>query len=300
MSLASRAFRFGVNMLAVGDTESWRRRVRWVDELGYDVVLVPDHLGVPSPWPALAVAAQISDRLRVGPFVLNAAFTNPALLARDVATVDQLSDGRVEFGIGTGYARAEFESAGIEYLPPGRRVDHLADTVQKTMSFLSDPDFTPRPVQSRIPLLLGGNGDRLLRMAAERADIVGYTAAKTGRDGALAPLTAAEFGDRVAYARAAAGSRADVVEWNLLIQIVEVTDDPIAVAEEHIARWGLTIGPQEFCDLPSVLIGSVSDLAGRLVELRENTGIGYITVLEPVCEQFAPVIARLREIDGTP
>ncbi|WP_247602889.1 TIGR03621 family F420-dependent LLM class oxidoreductase [Gordonia paraffinivorans] len=176
MSLASRAFRFGVNMLAVGDITSWRDRVRRAGELGYDVLLVPDHLGIPSPWPALAVAAQASGRLRVGTFVLNAAFTNPALLARDAATVDQLSDGRVENGIGTGYAREEFESAGIDYLAPGRRVDHLAATVQKTRSLLSDPEFTPRPVQARIPLLLGGNGDRVLRLAAEHADVVGYTA----------------------------------------------------------------------------------------------------------------------------
>ena len=151
MSLASRAFRFGVNMLAVGDITSWRDRVRRAGELGYDVLLVPDHLGIPSPWPALAVAAQASGHLRVGTFVLNAAFTNPALLARDAATVDQLSDGRVEIGIGTGYAREEFESAGIDYLAPGRRVDHLAATVQKTRSLLSDPEFTPRPVQASVP-----------------------------------------------------------------------------------------------------------------------------------------------------
>ncbi|GAC83706.1 hypothetical protein GP2_014_00640 [Gordonia paraffinivorans NBRC 108238] len=299
MSLASRAFRFGVNMLAVGDITSWRDRVRRAGELGYDVLLVPDHLGIPSPWPALAVAAQASGRLRVGTFVLNAAFTNPALLARDAATVDQLSDGRVEIGIGTGYAREEFESAGIDYLAPGRRVDHLAATVQKARSLLSDPEFTPRPVQARIPLLLGGNGDRVLRLAAEHADIVGYTAARTSRDGALSPLAAAEFAERVAFARDAAGERADAIEWNLLMQIVAVTDDPVAVAEEHIARWELTMSPQEFLDLPSVLIGPATDLAGRLVELRATTGISYITVLEPVCEQFAPVIARLREIDGT-
>ncbi|WP_455749051.1 LLM class flavin-dependent oxidoreductase [Gordonia amicalis] len=156
MSLASRAFRFGVNMLAVDSGASWQRRAQHVEELGFDVLLVPDHLGIPSPWPALATAAAATERLRVGPFVLNAAFTNPTLLARDVATVDQLSHGRVELGLGTGYVKEEFESAGIEFLPAGRRVDHLGDTVARTMSLLTDPDHTPRPVQERVPLLLGG------------------------------------------------------------------------------------------------------------------------------------------------
>lgn len=298
MALASRAFRFGVNMLAVDTTASWRSRARSVEELGYDVLLVPDHLGIPSPWPALAVAATATQRLRVGPFVLNAAFTNPALLARDVATVDQLSDGRVELGLGTGYVRAEFDAAGIEFRSAGRRVDHLAATVSQVTELLADRDHRPRPVQPRVPLLLGGNGDRVLRMAAEHADVVGFTAARTGPDGDLEPLSAAGFDERVAFARAAAGERAPDVEWNLLMQIVEVTDDATTVAEELIARHELSMSAQEFIDLPSVLIGSVSDIATRLVELRARTGISYLTVLEPALETFAPVISELRAVDA--
>ncbi|MGV6992755.1 TIGR03621 family F420-dependent LLM class oxidoreductase [Gordonia amicalis] len=298
MSLASRAFRFGVNMLAVDSGASWQRRAQHVEELGFDVLLVPDHLGIPSPWPALATAAAATERLRVGPFVLNAAFTNPTLLARDVATVDQLSHGRVELGLGTGYVKEEFESAGIEFLPAGRRVDHLGDTVARTMSLLTDPDHTPRPVQERVPLLLGGNGDRVLRMAAEHADIVGFTAARTGRDGDLEPLSADDFAERVAFARAAAGDRAGTIEWNLLMQIVEVTDDATGVAAKNIEKWELSMSPQEFLDLPSILIGTAADIADRLVELRETTGISYLTVLEPVLEQFAPVIELLRGVDA--
>lgn len=298
MPLASRAFRFGVNMLTVDTTSSWRTRARSVEDLGYDVLLVPDHLGIPSPWPALAVAATATQRLRVGPFVLNAAFTNPALLARDVATVDQLSDGRVELGLGTGYVRAEFDAAGIEFRPAGRRVDHLAATVAQVTELLADQDHRPRPVQPRVPVLLGGNGNRVLRMAAEQADIVGFTAARTGPDGDLQPLSAPDFDERVAFARAAAGSRAAEVEWNLLLQFVAVTDDATAVAEELITRHELSMSVQEFIELPSVLIGSASDIATRLVDLRERTGISYLTVLEPALEAFAPVISQLRAADS--
>ncbi|MBM7278087.1 TIGR03621 family F420-dependent LLM class oxidoreductase [Gordonia rubripertincta] len=297
MSLASRAFRFGVNMLAVDTSASWHHRGRHVEQLGFDVLLVPDHLGIPSPWPALATAAAATERLRVGPFVLNAAFTNPALLARDAATVDQLSDGRVELGLGTGYVKEEFEAAGIEFLSAGRRVDHLGDTVAGLTSLLADPEHTPRPVQERVPLLLGGNGDRVLRMAAEHADIVGFTAARTGRDGDLEPLSAVDFAQRVAFARAAAGNRVETIEWNLLMQIVVVTDDPMRVAEENIEKWELSMSPQEFLDIPSILIGSAADIADQLVELRATTGISYLTVLEPMLEQFAPVIGLLRGVD---
>ncbi|MHC3001797.1 TIGR03621 family F420-dependent LLM class oxidoreductase [Gordonia metallireducens] len=298
MSLANRPFRFGVNMLAVDTSSSWKERARHVEQLGFDVLLVPDHLGIPSPWPALATAAAATERLRVGPFVLNAAFTNPALLARDVATVDQLSDGRVELGLGTGYVKEEFESAGIEFRPAGRRVDHLGDTVTRVASLLNDPEHTPRPVQERVPLLLGGNGDRVLRMAAEHADIVGFTAARTGRDGDLEPLSADDFAERVAFARSAAGDRVDDIEWNLLMQIVVVTDEATRIAEENIEKWQLSMSPQEFLDLPSILIGSAADIADQLVTMRERTGISYITVLEPVLEQFAPVIELLRDVDA--
>ncbi|WP_238421818.1 TIGR03621 family F420-dependent LLM class oxidoreductase [Gordonia sp. 'Campus'] len=298
MSLVSRPFRFGVNMLAVDTGPSWLDRVRRVEALDYDVLLVPDHLGIPSPWPALAVAATVTERLRVGPFVLNAAFTNPALLARDVATVDQLSDGRVELGVGTGYVRGEFDAAGIEFLPPGRRVDHLAATVARVTTLLTDPEHRPRPVQSRVPLLLGGNGDRVLRMAAEHSDIVGFTAARTGPGGDLQPLSASDFDERVAFARGAAGSRATEIEWNLLLQIVAVTDDPVAEANRLVEEHDLTMSAQEFTDLPSVLIGSAADIAARLVELRARTGISYLTVLEPALEDFAPVIAELRRVDA--
>ncbi len=298
MSGAPRPFRFGVNMFTVDDAASWTSRARHVEDLGYDVLLFPDHLGAPSPWPALSVAATATQRLRLGTFVLNAAFTNPALLARDVATVDRLSGGRVELGLGTGYAKNEFEAAGIDFGTPGRRVDHLSSTVRKVASALDDPGVEPRPVQARVPLMVAGNGDRVLRVAAEHADIVAFTAARTSRDGELRLLTADDFESRVAFARRAAGARVPDIEWNLLVQVVALTDDPESVFERTPGATEAAGSAEAFAELPTVLVGSTAEIAERLVGLRARTGISYISVHEPALEEFAPIIPLLRAADA--
>lgn len=237
----------------------------------------------------------MTERLRLGPFVLNAAFTQPTMLARDVTTVDQLSGGRVELGVGAGYVKGEFDAAGIDYLPAGRRVDHLAETVRRVVGHLDDPDFRLRPHQRRVPLLLGGNGDRVLRMAATQADIVGLTGARTGPTGGMDLMSSTDFDERVAFARRAAGDRANDVEWNLLVQVVAVTDDPAAVVEPMLSQFGVSEGVEDFVALPTVLVGSAAEIADKLIALRERTGISYITVLEPALHDFASVIPLLRD-----
>lgn len=114
----ARPFRFGVNMLTPSGGPDWRTRCRRAEQLGYDVILVPDHLGLPAPFPALVAAAEATERPRVGTFVLNAAFWNPTLLAREAAGTDALTEGRLELGIGAGYVREEHDRAGIEFLSP--------------------------------------------------------------------------------------------------------------------------------------------------------------------------------------
>src|SRR5689334_3204339 len=155
---SSRPFRFGVNLLAPAPLEEWRAKCRRAEELGYDVILVPDHLGMPAPFPALVAAAAATERPRLGTFVLNAGFWNPALLAREVATTDALTGGRLELGLGTGYVEAEHETAGLPWGSPGERVDHLRHTVEELDRILGSDEFQPRPVQQpRVPLLIGAN-----------------------------------------------------------------------------------------------------------------------------------------------
>ena len=290
----ARPFRFGVNLMSLAPADEWRAKCRRAEELGYDVILAPDHLGMPAPFPALVAAAEATERPRLGTFVLNAGFWNPALLAREVATTDALTGGRLELGLGTGYVRAEHETAGLPWGSPGERVDHLRRTVEELERLLESDSHQPQPVQQRVPLLIGGNGDRMLRLTAEHADIAAFTAARTRDGGALEPLAAEELDERVALYRKLAAGRAEPAELNLLVQIVAVTDDPGAAIQPWLSHIP-DLTEQQVLELPIVLVGTLDDIVERVRAQRDRFGFSYLTVLEPNMEAFAPVIARLRE-----
>jgi len=281
-------FRFGVSLLASAPADEWRGKCRRAEELGYDVILVPDHLGMVAPFPALVAAAGATERTRLGTFVLNAGFWNPALLAREVATTDALTGGRLELGLGTGYVQAEHDTAGLPYGSPGERVDHLRRTVEELGRLLSD--------QPRVPLLIGANGDRMLRLTAEHADIAAFTGARPvpgSATGTLEPLTPEELDERVAaYHRLAAG-RPEPAELNLLLQMVAVTDDPAAALRPLLSRQPqLTV--DQALELPLVLAGPLEQITERVRAIRERYGFTYFTVLEPYMEPFGQVIEALR------
>ena len=290
----ARPFRFGVNLMSPAPAGEWRAKCRRAEELGYDVILAPDHLGMPAPFPALVAAAEATERPRLGTFVLNAGFWNPALLAREVATTDALTDGRLELGLGTGYVQAEHETAGLPWGSPGERVDHLRRTVEELERLLGSEGPQPQPVQQRVPLLIGANGDRMLRLTVEHADIAAFTGARTRNGGVLEPLAAEELDERVALYRKLAAGRAAPAELNLLIQIVSVTDDPGAAIQPWLSRIP-HLTEQQVLELPIVLVGTLDDIVERVRAQRDRFGFSYLTVLEPNMEAFAPVIARLRE-----
>ncbi|MGW2343267.1 LLM class F420-dependent oxidoreductase [Streptomyces sp. NPDC001661] len=289
-SRAARPFRFGVNLVTPAPDDAWRAKCLRAEELGYDVILVPDHLGAPSPFPSLVAAADATSRPKVGTFVLNCAFWNPVLLAREITTTVALTGGRLELGLGTGYVREEFEQAGLEWGTPGSRVDHLERTVAELDRLLSAPDQGPRP-----PLLIGANGDRMLRITAEHADIAAFTGARApnGNAGGLEPLTGDELDERVATYRKFAADRPESAELNLLVQLVAVTDDrPAAVQPllEHLPH----LTEEQVLDSPLLLVGTVEQITEQLLERRERFGFSYFTVLEPSMDALAPVIEALR------
>ncbi|MFF5434295.1 LLM class F420-dependent oxidoreductase [Streptomyces griseofuscus] len=289
----TRPFRFGVNMLTPASAAEWRAKCRRAEELGYDVILVPDHLGWVAPFPALVAAAQATERARVGTLVLNAGFYNPTLLAREVATTDALTGGRLELGLGTGYVREEHDAAGLPFGSAGERVDHLRCTVEELARLLGSEEYQPRPEQARVPLLIGGNGDRMLRLTAEHADIAAFSGVRTGSTRSLEPLTADELDERVARYREFAAGRAEPAELNLLIQQVAITDDPDTALKAVLERQPhLTL--EAALALPIMLVGPLEDVVAKIRAQRERYGFTNLTVLEPQMEAFAPVIERLR------
>lgn len=271
-----RNFRFGIGLRTVKSADRLRQKVRRFADLGYDVVHVPDHLGAPAPFPTMVAAASAAD-IRVGTFVLNAAFYSPALLTRDAVAVDVLSDGRLELGLGTGYVREEFDAAGIRYPSAGERVDHLRDTTVYVKKFAPS-----------IPVLIAGNGDRVLRIAAHHADIVGFTGG-----GLPTPENPDPMAERVAFVRTEAEKRCAEIEFNLAI--TGVPTDASGIPDLSLTRAyfpGAT--DEQLMSLPTVLRGSPQEIADRLRSHRERYGTTYFTVQDYHGEYFAHVIDALR------
>ena len=313
---AVKAFRFSYNIFGIHARDGFIQNCRRAERQGYDTVFAADHLGVAAPFPALVAAAAATQRLRVGTLVLNAPFWNPALLAREIATTDVLTGGRLEVGLGAGHMKWEFDEARIEWESFGARVERLKATIEQLhREFARDgyPQQAPlrqefnipvlRPAQ-RIgfggwgpPLIVGGTGDRVLRLAAAQADIVSIAGAFQVHGqppGTMRLGTATEADERVRYARQCAGERADQLEWHVLIQAVVETDDRSAAAAALARRFGDTMPAEEILATPFVLIGTVEQMAEQILRNRERYGFTYYTVHGPFADTFAPVIEQLR------
>jgi probable F420-dependent oxidoreductase len=318
----ARDFRFSFNILGITTRRAFIHTCREGERHGYDTVFAADHLGLPAPIPLLVAAAEATERMRVGILVLNASFWNPALLAREVATTDILTDGRLEVGLGAGHMKWEFDEAGLDWESFPARAERLSSTIAELGRFFStDPEnlgdglSAPRPVQrqgfagSGPPLLVGGTGDRILRIAAEQADIVGVAGAyqiKGQPPGTFRVGRAAEVDERLRFARDWAGPRADRIEWHLLVQTVILTDDRHAAAEglasdhrriaaeRNVTDPGALLSADELLETPFHLIGTAAEIAAQLRASRERWGFSYITVHEPFMAMFTPVIEHLR------
>ncbi|HEY2203680.1 MAG TPA: TIGR03621 family F420-dependent LLM class oxidoreductase [Pseudonocardia sp.] len=312
-----RSPRFSYNIFGIRSRDEFVATCRRAERHGYDTVFAADHLGIASPFPALVAAAEATERMRVGTLVLNAPWWNPALLAREVATTDLLTGGRLEVGLGAGHMKWEYDEAGVTWERLGARVDRLDACVDRLFrEFARDgyPDQAAlrdefgipalRPVQRSgfgghgPPLIVGGTGDRVLRVAATRADIVSVAGAFQVRGappGTMRLGTAAEADERVRFVRRTAGPRAVALEWHTLIQLVVPTGDRRGTAEELAPRFG-QMTPEEIMDTPFVLLGTVDEMARQLLVNRERYGFSYVTVHGPFMDTFAPVIGRVREL----
>ena len=306
-----RPFRFGVSVRSTGSRAELVDTARKLEDLGYSVLAVPDHLtDLLAPMPALVGAAAATRRLRVATMVLNNDFRHPIFVAREAATVDLLSDGRLELGLGAGHMKAEYDQAGLSFDPGPIRVERLGEAVVivkrllegGSVSFagrhyrVTDHTIHPLPVQRpRPPVFIGGSAPRLLALAAREADIVGLTGIAFRRGGAVRDVSdwnAAVVDERVRLVREAAGERYERIELNALVQRVVVTDDRRKAAEELARRWE-QLNPEEILESPYVLIGSIEEIVETLRVRRERWSISYVIIFEPYIDAFAPVVARL-------
>jgi len=273
-------FRFGIGVRSVKSAQKLRDTVRRFEDLGFDVLHVPDHLGrfgIPAPFPTMVAAAEYSKSMRVGTFVINAAFYKPAILARDAIAVDVLSEGRLDLGLGTGYVREEFEAAEMPYPSAGERVDHLRHTTKYM-----------KETAPSIPILIAGNGDRVLRIAAQHADIIGLTGGGVPEYEGHDPLA-----ERIDFVREAAGERFADLELN--IAITGVPTDSSGIPDLALTRgYAPDATEEQLLALPTVLTGTPRDIADTLRARRDNYGITYFTVQDYHAEYFAKAIAELR------
>lgn len=289
--------------------------------LGYDTFVVPDHLGNQvGPIAALGALAVATERIRLGTSMLANGFRHPVVVAKELATIDVLSKGRLEVGLGAGLLAGEFRAAGIDYEKPGVRIEKLHESVQILDSLLRGKECcfqgkhyqvtgvrgTPRPRQGpRPPFCIGAGGPKMLRLAAEHADIISVVPATTAQGkGLLSEITLSAVTEKVELIRDAAGGRFDSIELNCAITAVMITDDREKTAEMALTALGNGLHPNLEVDVqlsvadiltsPYVAIGTYSEIAEQLREVRRRAMMSYIGVFPGQMEAFAPVIPLLK------
>ncbi len=307
---APRPFRFGVQASTAADAASWAQLARKVESLGYSTLTMPDHFNDQfSPVPALMAAADTTETLRVGALVWDNDYKHPVVFAKEMATIDVLSGGRLEIGLGAGWMATDYETSGIPYDSSKVRVDRLEEGLAVIKAALSGEafsfagehysitDFTgsPRPVQApRPPILIGGGGKRILSIAAREADIVGINgtlAAGVIGPEAIATMTAEAVDRKVEIVHASAGRRIADIEFNVRAFMVRVTDERQAVMEQ-VAGF-VQVDPSFIEESPFALIGTADQLVDDLLRRRQRWGFSYVIVGAEDVESFAPVVAEL-------
>ncbi|ASR38050.1 hypothetical protein BAY61_26985 [Prauserella marina] len=286
------AFRFGVSFRSTGDRQHWIAACRRAEELGYAEIAVPDHLGAPAPFPALAVAGAVTDHPRLVPFVLNAAFYNPALLARDIVTTSELTGHRLDIGIGAGHMKAEFDKAGLPWQPAAERIARLERTIDELRDLLA-ADLPEPP-----GLTIGGNSEAVLALAARKADVIAFSGATqiAGRPPGTFTLVPPEELTRAItrVTSAAKEHEGRTVEANMLVQDVRLAESTRSAIAEWRGPLSLTgFTDEQFATAPQLLGGTVSEIVDRLEALRAECGLSSFTVFDSAMEDFAPVVRAL-------
>lgn len=305
-----RPFRFGVMAARARSSAEWITTAKKAEGLGYSTLLMPDHFGDQlSPVAALSTAAAVTETLRVGTLVFANDFRHPAVLAKDTATLDLLSDGRLEVGVGAGWMSDDYSWTGIVEDRPGVRIDRMIESIAVLRGLWGDEAFSfegdhytvtgmnglPKPVQpGGPPIVVGGGGKRVLSTAARLADIVGVNPnAGEGTFGpeAIASMSAEATEQKLGWVRDAAGDRFDDIEISILKFVTIVTDTRDEVAGKVGGAMGMDAAT--LLASPHALVGSAEQITEELLEQRERWQGSYVTVQSDALESFAPVVAAL-------
>jgi probable F420-dependent oxidoreductase len=301
-------FRFGIAGRAQTRAD-WQDFARRAEDLGFATLVIPDHFSAQmAPLPALMSAAAVTSSLRFGTNVLDNDFRHPAVLAKEAATVDLLTDGRFELGIGAGWSPSDYEQTGIPFDPGSVRFARFKEAVHIIKSSFGAAPVTftgehyqvtnlnvlPKPAQRpHPPILIGGSRRQMLSFAAQEADIIGLEDRQwPQRDLRASRIPVANAAEQVAIVRDAAGPRFEHIEFSILLARVVITDDHRAAADSLAAELALT--REQVLGSASILIGSVEAIAEQLQERRERIGISYPVVFQQAAlDGFAKVVAKL-------
>lgn len=319
----SRPFRFGLQSFNAESGKAWAEQARRAESLGYSSFHLADHIIGEGPalkrtnhplqtlaaMPAIAYAAAVTSSIRIGCRVFCVDYHDPVVLAKEAMTIDRLSDGRLELGLGAGWLEEEYLAIGLAMDPPGKRINRLADVIDGIRAFATGEQLdiendtlswhgfagAPRPVQQPCPpIMVGGGAPKILALAGRKADIVSLNF--NNRSGIIGPdgihlSTAAETAKKLAWVKAGAGAGMADIELEIGAYFTFVTDQPGPVIAGMAQSFGLTEDAMKAH--PHALFGPVPEIVDQLLARREAYGISYVTVGEQNMEAFAPVVAEL-------
>lgn len=313
-----RPFRFGVLCEEMGTREAWLAKVSRVEELGYDTLLLRDHF-MPGPFgdqfaplSALMAAAMVSNTLRIGTMVFDNDYRHPVVLGKEVATLDVLSGGRFEFGLGAGWMGSEYEQAGMAFDSPGTRIERFEEALRIFKGLFADEPLTfagkhytirginsfPKPLQRpHPPILIGAGGRRMLSLAGREADIIGILAGPLNAGAPTvnnpAAFTVESLAQKIAWIREAAGERFTQLELSVITTPVFTSNRSRGAEQVAQTRAWSGVSVEEILQMPTIFIGTVEQVAEQMLERRERFGISYYMTLDHMMEAYAPLVERL-------
>jgi probable F420-dependent oxidoreductase len=305
-----RKFRFGVQLATAKDGAEWAAAARRYEDLGFSTVFLPDHFGDQlAPLPAMMAAADATTDLRVGCLVFDNDYKHPVVLAKEIATVDVLSGGRVEFGLGAGWLNTDYAQSGIAKDRDGVRIARMAEALEVFKGLWADGPLTfegehytisgldglPKPLQRPgPPILIGGGGPKVLGIAAKYADIIGINPSIPSGQVDLAAAQdgmAERIDQKLQWVKDAAGERFDDIELNMLVFLVNVTDDQTSVLANMAPLFG--VEPDQLAEAPMAWIGSEEQIIHKLHAMRERWGMSYFVLQKDGADAMANVVAKL-------